>query len=95
MPKTSGSAKLRLFVAGLGPNSERAIRNLRSLCATEDDWTFEVIDVHEHPDMALEHNVMLTPTLVRLDCEPNRRMTGSLTDQELVVRTLELDGSGS
>jgi circadian clock protein KaiB len=82
----------RLYVAGDGPNSLQAIDNLHALCAEHlpERHTIEIVDVLREPERALADRVMLTPLLVKLSPEPIRKITGSLSRRELVLRALDL-----
>lgn len=56
--------KLRLFVTGRTPQSQRAINNLRAICETDIQGAYEVevIDVLEHPQLAENDKILATPT---------------------------------
>jgi circadian clock protein KaiB len=85
----------RLYVAGDGQNSARAIANLTALChdRLEGRHHIEVIDVFGHPHRALADGIVMTPTLVRLEPEPIRRVIGTLQETERVVAALGLVGA--
>jgi circadian clock protein KaiB len=72
----------RLFVAGRSPNSAAALRNiLRALEALGRGHTdLEVVDVYDHPGIALEFRVMVTPTLLARE-NPEQRLIGDLSAQ--------------
>ena len=85
--------RLKLYVTGQTSNSVRAIRNLEALCEREPlagSYELEVIDVLEQPNLAEEHNILATPTLVREFPEPIRKVIGDLGDQEKVLLGLDL-----
>lgn len=83
---------MRLFIARGAPNSRLALRNLRRILEERGvpDSVLEVVDVLENPDAALEHRVLVTPTLLRLRPEPQTRVIGSLADTALVADALQL-----
>lgn len=56
---------MRLFVAGNATNSRIAHENLRNFQATlpECEFEIEIINLHTHPEMALQHGIFITPTL--------------------------------
>ena len=90
--------KLRLFVTGSTPRSNRAIENMRRLCQEElhGRYQLEIIDVYEHPDATRELQIVATPTLVKVLPEPLRRIIGDLSNRERVLAGLNLspiDGS--
>lgn len=86
------SCRLLLFVAGDEPNSRLARANLHRLCAEAngDDHEFEVVDVLEDTGRALEHFILVTPTLLRLEPAPEVRVIGNLSDLETVRSALGL-----
>jgi circadian clock protein KaiB len=86
----------RLYVAGDGENSTRAVTNLNALCRAHlaGRHRIEVIDVFTHPDRALADGIVMTPTLVRLEPAPVRRLIGTLQATDAVVAALGLTGTG-
>ncbi len=82
----------RLYVAGQGPNSIQAIANLRALCREHlpGRHKIEILDVVQNPKCALDDNVLLTPTLVKLLPRPVGRMIGNLSDTKTVMHACGL-----
>ncbi|MEA2761519.1 MAG: circadian clock protein KaiB [Gemmatimonadaceae bacterium] len=85
MAKTAakrGSVHLRLYVAGNAPNSVRAIANARAICLEhyDDEWKLEIVDLMEQPLRALADEIIVTPTLLRLQPLPTLRVIGNLND---------------
>ncbi len=85
----------RLYVAGDGQNSSRAIANLTALCLDRlaGRHHIEVVDVFGHPHRALADGIVMTPTLMRLEPGPIRRIVGTLQETEHVVAALGLVGA--
>ncbi|MBP6763597.1 MAG: circadian clock protein KaiB [Rubrivivax sp.] len=85
--------KLRLFVTGRTPQSQRAINNLRAICETDIQGAYEVevIDVLEHPQLAENDKILATPTLVKRLPEPIRKIIGDLSDREKVLLGLNVE----
>ena len=83
---------LRLYVAGRTPRSTRAIANLRRLCDERVPGRVEVeiVDVSEQPQRAEADRIIATPTLVREQPPPQRRVIGDLSDPERVLAGLGL-----
>jgi circadian clock protein KaiB len=86
--------KFRLYVAGDGPNSARAVANLGTLCRDylPERHEIEVVDVLREPQRALADFVMLTPLLVKLAPLPIRKITGTLSQRDRVLQALGLSG---
>ncbi len=84
--------RFRLYVAGDAPNSAQAQANLMALCQTNlpDRYEIEVVDVLKTPILALNDNVLMTPTLLKLSPTPIRRIVGSLSQMQTVLDTLGL-----
>ena len=78
---------LRLFVAGTSTRSQRAIATVRRLC--EDHLPgrcdLEVIDVYTHPEATQAHQIIATPTLLKLEPGPTRRLIGELTPARITA----------
>lgn len=83
---------LRLFIAGDSPNSTQALHNLRRICETHLEGLHEidVVDVFLHPERALTEGIMVTPTLLKLQPQPSRRIIGNLSQSEQVLQALGL-----
>ena len=81
---------LRLYVAGNAPNSMRAVANAKAICIEyyANDCVLEIVDMLEQPLRALEDEIIVTPTLLRLEPLPVRRVIGSLSDTEQVLLAL-------
>lgn len=86
--------RLKLFITGQTPRSSRAIANLRRICEEEllRDCELVIIDVLEQPQLAEDHKILATPTLIREFPLPVRRIVGDLSDTKQVLLGLELSG---
>ena len=83
---------LRLYVTGQSQRSQRAIANIRTICAEELGGQYElsVIDVLERPQLAEDEKILATPTLVRALPAPLRRVIGDLSETDKVLVGLDL-----
>lgn len=83
---------LRLFVTGATVRSQRAIANMRKICEEELEgrYDLEVIDIYQNPGATRAHQVIATPTLVKVLPEPLRRIIGDLSNRERVLSGLNL-----
>lgn len=86
--------KFRLYVADGALNSAQAHANLMALCRSHlpDRYEIDLVDVFKEPQRALEDGIFMTPTLIRLAPLPVRRIVGTLSQIEVVLRVLDLDG---
>lgn len=83
----------RLFVTGTTSRSQRAIGNIRRLCEEllPDRYELEIIDVYLNPEATRDLQIVATPTLVKLQPEPVRRIVGDLSDRAKLLAGLSLD----
>ena len=96
-PATAGGSrkeqfKLILFVAGQEPNSALARQNLQRLCQEHlpGRHAIEIIDVFQNLDAALKHNILITPTLIKVAPDPPVTVFGNLSDFQKVMTSLQL-----
>jgi circadian clock protein KaiB len=83
---------LRLYVAGLTPRSQTAIKNIKKICEEHlngrDD--LEVIDVYQRPVLAKGEQIIAAPTLIKKLPLPLRKFIGDLSDSERIILGLDL-----
>ena len=84
--------KLRLYVTGKTPKSERAIANLKEICERDLKGLYElqIIDVLESPQLAENEKILATPTLIKDLPPPLKRIIGDLSNSEKVLLGLDL-----
>ncbi len=89
--------KLRLFVAGKTPRSEQIVKAIMKLIEDEfkGQYSLEVIDVIEHPESAERDKVFATPTLMKIQPPPVRRLIGDLSSRGMLLASLQLVKHGS
>jgi len=86
----AGKTVLKLFVAGMSPRSMTAIENVRNLCDQflKDHYVLEIIDLYKHPELASEHQIIFSPSLIRTNPLPKKTMVGNFADFDLMLKTL-------
>ena len=96
-PATAGGSRKEqfnfiLFVAGQESNSALARRNLQRLCQEHlpGRHAIEIIDVFQNLDAALKHNILITPTLIKVAPDPPVTVFGNLSDSQKVMTSLRL-----
>ncbi len=84
--------KLRLYVTGKTPKSERAIANLEKICKRDLQGLYKlrIIDVLENPQLAEDEKILATPTLIKDLPPPLKRIIGDLSNSEKVLLGLDL-----
>jgi circadian clock protein KaiB len=83
---------LRLFVAGILPNSAHAIINCKAICEKhlKGRYELEVVDIYQQPDLALEENIIAVPMLIKKFPLPEERVIGDLSDTKKVLKGLHI-----
>jgi circadian clock protein KaiB len=93
-PRTGSAERarllVRLYVAGESPNSVAAKKNLRAAIAhlSAGEVTMELVDVLREPERGLRDGVLVTPTLIRVEPKPERRVIGNLRDRAALLAGL-------
>ena len=92
-----GHYLLRLFMAGNGPNSQKALANLRSLCQEhlEGRYTIETVDVVQDFEAAVKDNILVTPALILVAPLPRVVILGNLSDLPTVLAALRVSEGDS
>lgn len=80
----------KLFISSTNPESLRMINRFDTVLKSmfDDQYSLNVIDVMDDPDLATMSDVYSTPTLVRLDPLPIKRITGDIRGHENTYRIL-------
>jgi circadian clock protein KaiB len=83
---------LRLYITGTTPASTRAIERVRGVCEEHlhGRYDLEVIDIYQMPALARDHQIVATPTLIKVLPSPLRRFIGDLSKIEKVLFGLDL-----
>ncbi len=84
--------QLRLYVAGQTPKSVTAFANLKRLCEEymPNQYRIEIVDLLQHPELALQDQIFAIPTLVRQLPRPIRQIIGDLSNREKVIVGLDI-----
>ena len=83
---------LRLYIAGMTPRSQNAIKNINKICQEnlQGRCDLQVIDVFRHPTLAKGEQIIAAPTLIKKLPLPLRRFIGDLSNTEQVILGLDL-----
>jgi circadian clock protein KaiB len=87
-----GPHQLRLYVAGSGPRSLRAVQNVKHICESElaGRYKLEVVDIYEQPRRAADDQIVAIPTLIKEAPGLVRRMIGDMSETVLLRQSLGL-----
>ena len=81
---------LQLFVSGMSSRSMNAIENIRRFCDEHLAGAFEleIVDIYKHPEVALEHQIVFSPSLIKLFPLPKKILIGNLANTEKLRKAL-------
>lgn len=84
--------KFELYVIGDNRRSMLAMENLRGICKNHLDGhcRVDVFDVKEHPELLVEKQISVAPTLVKKYPLPERTLVGDLSYTKKVLEGLDL-----
>jgi circadian clock protein KaiB len=84
--------QLRLYVAGMTPKCLAAFENLKRICEEhlKGQYSIEIIDLLENPQLAQGDQILAIPTLVRKLPPPLKKIIGDLSNEERVLVGLDL-----
>lgn len=87
-----GEYTLTLYITGKSPRTDRAIANIRRICAQDLGGRYQltIIDVLQNPELAEKAKIIATPTLIKELPPPLRRVIGDLSNTEKVLLGLDL-----
>jgi circadian clock protein KaiB len=87
-----GKYVLCLYVAGMTPNSVRAISNLKKICEEHlaGQYDLNVVDVYRRPTLAKGEQIIAAPTLIKKLPLPMRKLIGDMSDRKKVLIGLDI-----
>ena len=88
--KTKHNFVFELYVSRKSLLDIRTIYNCKSILADQikSKYTLNIIDIYEHPELAIKENIIATPVLIRKSPLPETRIIGDLTDMKAVIEEL-------
>jgi circadian clock protein KaiB len=83
---------LKLYVAGLTPRSQEAIRIVSAICEEQlaGRCHLEVVDIYQNPVLAKGEQIIAAPTLIKKLPLPLRKIIGNMADKEKILVGLDL-----
>jgi circadian clock protein KaiB len=87
---------LKLYITGMTPRSQEALRNIERVCRDHlaGRYELEVIDIYQQPTLAKDDQIIAVPTLVKRLPSPLRRLIGDLSKEDRIVLGLDLKPDG-
>lgn len=85
-----GTLVLQLYVCGMSPKSMEAIENIKRLCDEhlKEAFELEIIDIYKNPELASEHQIVFSPSLIKKLPLPKKTLIGNFADTEKVIKGL-------
>ncbi len=85
---------LRLYVTGMTPKAQEAIRSIMKICDEElyGQYDLKIIDIYQQPELAKGSQVIAAPTLVKSLPPPLQKFIGDLADPEPILVRLAVKG---
>jgi circadian clock protein KaiB len=92
LPLAGPEFELVLFINGPNARSVQALRNVEQLCARHlaGRYSLTVVDVAQHPERAIEEQVLGLPCLLKKRPGLVRRIIGDFIDEARVLKALGL-----
>jgi len=83
---------LCLYITGMTLRSTQAFAAIKALCEErlQGRYELEVIDLYQHPQLAIDEQIVAVPTLVKKLPAPLRRLVGDLSNLQRVRSGLDL-----
>ncbi len=83
---------LRLYVAGMTPRSQEAVRRVTAICEEHlaGRYDLQIVDLYQQPVLAEGEQIIAAPTLIKKLPLPLRRLIGSMADEQKVLVGLDL-----
>ena len=86
--------KIRFYVVGKTAKAVKAIEDLKVILdneiKTQGDYSLEIVDVLENPELAANDKILATPTAVKLLPIPIAKIIGDFSNREKVLLGLDL-----
>ena len=91
--KNTANYVLRLYVAGMTPQSLKAIETLKRICRAHlpGRHEIEIIDIYQRPERAMEAQLVAAPTLIKELPPPIRKFIGDLSNEERILKGLNIE----
>jgi circadian clock protein KaiB len=85
---------IRLYVIGQTAKAKKALEDLKAILddeiKTQGDYSLEVVDVLEHPELAANDKIIATPSAVKLLPVPIAKIIGDFSSREKVLVGLDI-----
>lgn len=78
---------LHLYISSNSHSAEQTLSSIHQLLeeGLNNPYTLKIIDIAKNPEQAVAHQILITPTLVRISPKPIRRVVGQLNDIKRIL----------
>jgi circadian clock protein KaiB len=82
---------LKLYIAGISTDNQKAILDIKRL-VKEKKYVLdlEVVDILEQPDRAMEEGVIATPTIMKVNPQPEAKVILDFSNSNKVIQAIDL-----
>ena len=83
---------LRLYIAGITTDNQESIIQFKQILKEKlgHNYTLEVIDIFENPELAEGQKIVATPTLVKAIPEPSHKVILDFSNKEKLLFGMDL-----
>lgn len=84
--------RFKIYVVEKNPGSQDLIQRIITLFNSKlkNNYSLEIIDILKNPEIAIDDNIMASPTLLMEHPQPPRRIVGNINDEKALVSMLNL-----
>ena len=78
---------LHLYISSNNHSTEQTLNTIHQLLeeGLNSPYTLKIIDLAKNPEQAVVHQILITPTLIRISPKPTRRVVGQLHDIKRIL----------
>ena len=78
---------LHLYISSDNHSAEQTLSSIHQLLeeGLSSPYTLKIIDIAKNPEQAVAHQILTTPTLIRVSPKPTRRVVGQLHDIKRIL----------
>lgn len=92
MKSLTNNIFLQLYIIGDTAVSKKAITDVKKIVSEDlkGNCRLEIVDILLNPKEAENHNIIVTPTLIKAQPRPEQRVVGDLSNKKRVLTSLDL-----
>lgn len=84
---------LKLYITNMTPKIQSGVGSLLRSCdqSLKGRYELRIVNILENPQLAEGDRVLATPTLIRMEPPPSKRVIGDISNTDKVMTGLELN----